>query len=98
MSELRHTVIYRVLHRPNLFMGGERELVLSAAIVCGGVAVSALNVVAAAVGLGVWSSCIGLFRAMAKADPYMTKIYLRYLNYRLYYPARSRAACNWRGR
>jgi type IV secretory pathway TrbD component len=92
MSELRFTPVYRVLWRPNLFMGGERELVLVTAIVCAGVAVSALNVVAAAVGLGVWLSLIGLFRTMAKADPQMSRVYLRQLQYKLYYAARSRAA------
>ena len=29
---------------------------------------------------------------MAKADPYMSKVYLRQLQYRPYYAARSRAA------
>ena len=29
---------------------------------------------------------------MAKADPYMSKVYLWQLNYLAYYPARSRAA------
>jgi type IV secretion system protein VirB3 len=29
---------------------------------------------------------------MGKADPFMSKIYLRQLNYAAYYPARSRAS------
>ena len=95
MSELRRTRLHRALHRPNLVMGGERELVLVTAIVCAGVAVSALNLVAIAIGAGVWLMCIGLFRMMAKADPYMSKVYLRQLTYWPHYPARSRAACNW---
>lgn len=90
MSELRHIPVYRVLYRPNLFLGGERELVLITAIACGGVAVAGMNIVSAVVGAAVWLTCIGLFRLMAKADPYMTKVYRRQLVLQQYYPARSR--------
>jgi type IV secretion system protein TrbD len=92
MTALRRTSLHRALHRPNLFLGGERELVLITAIVCGGVAVSALNFVAIAVGAGVWLFAIGLLRMMAKADPQMSRIYLRQVGYRSYYPACSRPA------
>lgn len=92
MTALRQTPLHRALHRPNLFLGGERELVLIAAIVCGGVAISALNFVAIAIGAGVWIIVIGLLRMMAKADPQMSRIYLRYIGYRAYYPPRSRPA------
>jgi type IV secretory pathway TrbD component len=92
MTALRNTPLRRALHRPNLLIGGERELVLITAIVCGGLAVSALNVVAATIGGGVWVVSIGLFRMMAKADPQMSRVYLRQLGYRAYYPARSRPA------
>jgi type IV secretory pathway TrbD component len=92
MSELRRTALHRALHRANLLLGGERELVLITAIICGGLAVSALNVVASAIGGGVWVIAIGLLRMMAKADPQMSRIYLRQLRYRAYYPPRSRPA------
>ena len=90
MSALRRTAIRRALHRPNLILGGEREPVLVAAILCGGVAVSALNIVAAVTGLAVWLIAIGFLRMMAKSDPQMSKIYLRQLRYPAYLPARSR--------
>ena len=92
MPVLRQTPLHRALHRPNLFLGGERELVLIAAIICGGVAVSALNIVATAIGAGVWVLVIGLLRMMAKADSQMSRVYLRYVGYRPYYPPRSRPA------
>ena len=92
MSELRRTVLYRALYRPNLFLGGERELVLITAVVCAGLPVSRLNLVAAGIGLTLWLLLTGIFRMMAKADPYMSKVYLRQLDYSAYYPARSRAA------
>jgi type IV secretion system protein VirB3 len=90
MTGLRHTPLRRALHRPNLLLGGERELVLITAILAGGLAGSALNLVAAGIGAAVWVVSLGLLRMMAKADPRMSRIYLRQLGYRAYYPARSR--------
>jgi type IV secretion system protein VirB3 len=87
------TPIYRALWRANLIAGGERELVLIAAIVCGGVAVSGLNFVSAAIGGAVWLIILMFLRMMAQADPNMSKVYLRHLRYRPYYPARSRPTC-----
>ncbi len=92
MSELRRTVLYRALHRPNLFLGGERELVMINAVVCAGLPASSLNLIATAIGLVLWVFLTGIFRMMAKADPYMSRVYLRQLNYGAYYPARSRAS------
>ena len=87
---LRRTALPRALHRPNLVMGGERELVLTSGLLAGGLVVEAMNLVALAVGLAVWFGCVALLRLMAKADPQMSRVYLRQLRYRAYYPARSR--------
>lgn len=87
---LRHTVFHRVLYRPSLVLGGEREPVLVALIVAGGLAVSGMNAVSFAVGAALWFSAIPLLRWVAKADPQMTRVYLRQLRYRGYYPPRSR--------
>ena len=90
MSELRTTPFHRALHRPNLVLGGERELVLTTALVAGGLAVSAMNLPAAIISAVVWLLCITGLRMMAKADPQMSRVYLRFLKYRRYYAARSR--------
>lgn len=87
---LRRTPFRRVLHRPNLFLGGERELTLSTAIVAAALAVMGQNLIALGVAVLLWFGCIGVLRAMAKADPQMSKVYVRQLRYRGYYPARSR--------
>jgi type IV secretory pathway TrbD component len=87
---LRRLTFHRVLHRPSLFLGGELEPVLLTAILAGGVAVSGMNTVSFLVGVVLWFGSIPLFRWMAKADPRMTKVYLRQLRYRGYYPPRSR--------
>jgi type IV secretion system protein VirB3 len=90
MSALRRTSLHRALHRPNLILGGERELVLISAILCGGVAVSGLNAVSVIIAVGVWLVTVGFLQMMAKTDSHLSKVYLRYLRYRPYYAARSR--------
>jgi type IV secretory pathway TrbD component len=59
---LRRTPFFRVLHRPRLFLGGEREPTLMMAIVAAGLAVAGQ----------------------------MSRVYLHQVQYRSYYPARSR--------
>lgn len=86
---LRRTPMHRALHRPNLILGGERELVLSMLIICGGVGVSSINLVSATVAVVIYVISIGLLRMMAKADPHMSKIYQRQLQYGVYLPPRS---------
>jgi type IV secretory pathway TrbD component len=87
---LRHLPFHRVLHRPSLFLGGEREPALMTLIVAGGLAIAGMNTVSFLVGGALWFSAIPALRWMAKADPQMTKVYLRQIKYRGYYPARSR--------
>jgi type IV secretion system protein VirB3 len=87
---LRRLPFHRVLHRPNLFLGGEREPALLTLLVAGGLAVSGMNTVSFLVGAALWFSAIPVLRWMAKADPHMSKIYVRHIRYRGYYPARSR--------
>ena len=60
------------------------------AIVAAGLAVSGQNLVTLAVAALLWFGCIGIFRQVAKADPQMSRVYLRQIKYRGYYPPRSR--------
>jgi len=87
---LRQTMIRRALHRPQQVMGGERELVLFSMLVAGGVIVASLNWVATIAGICVWFVSIYGLRQMAKADPIMSKVYIRQLKYRDYYAPFSR--------
>lgn len=89
IAELRRTTLHRSLHRPNLLMGGERELVMASMLVTGGLIISALNWPALIVGTAIWFGVIGLLRSMAKADPHMSRVYQRSLPYRAYYAPRS---------
>lgn len=87
---IRHTAIPRVLHRPNLILGGERDLVLVALMTTAGVAAVSANVIAACIALSPWFAIAPLLRKMAKADPQMSRLFIRYRRFRGYYPARSR--------
>jgi type IV secretion system protein VirB3 len=89
MSGLRYTPFYRALHRPNLFLGGERELVMSTGVLCSGLVVSSQNWPATIVGISIWCVSVGIFRMMAKIDPYLVRVYLRHLKYQNYYSPRS---------
>lgn len=90
MESRRKTPFHRALHRPQQIMGGERELMLFSMLVAGGLIVSALNLVATVIGLVLWSICVYALRKMAKADPEMSKVYIRQLKYGNYYGPFSR--------
>ena len=73
-------------------MGGEREPVMCVALMSiitglvGAVDRAWLTVVLA---IGFYIGAVYCFRLMAKADPMMTKVWIRFVGYRCYYRARS---------
>lgn len=93
MRGRRRTPIQRSLYRPSDILGGERELVISSAGITFGLAFVSMNWVAWAFGVVGWLVCLWFLRQMGKADPLMSKVYLRQVKYAGYYPARSR---HWR--
>ncbi len=86
---LRAIPIRRAGNRDNLFMGGDRELVMFSGLLAGALIFSAQELRAAIVGISLWLGSLYMFRLMAKADPKMRFIYLRHRRYRPYYAARS---------
>ncbi len=87
---MRRTPIHRALVRPHLLLGGERELVLVTIIIAVGLSVTSQNLVAAVVSLLIWLVVMAAIRWMASVDPLLSKVYLRSLRFKPYYPARSR--------
>lgn len=87
--ELNKIPIHRAMNRPNVLMGGERELVLLAGLLAGTLAFAGASLVTFFIGIIFWLFCITLLRMMAKKDPYMSKVYLRHIKYQKFYPARS---------
>lgn len=86
---LRTTVFHRSLTRHNLFMGGDREMVLFSGLCSFALMFTAFTVVATVYGILLWIFALFVFRRMAKADPQMRHVYLRHRRYARYYPARS---------
>ncbi len=86
---LRTIPIRRAGNRHNLFMGGDRELVMFAGVVAFALVFSAQDRLATIAGVLLWFSVLFLCRLMAKSDPKLRFVYLRHRNYKAYYPARS---------
>jgi len=86
---LRAIPIRRAGNRPNLFMGGDREVVMTAGLVSFALVFSALELKAAVVGIGLWVGALYLARKAAKSDPQLRSVFKRNFRYKRYYPARS---------
>lgn len=86
---LRTISIRRAGNRDNLFLGGDRELVLGAGLVAFALVIAAQTLFSIATGIVVWSASLYAARAMAKSDPKLRHVYLRHRHYQAYYPARS---------
>ncbi len=87
--DLRTVPIHRALHRPSLILGGERELVLVTGLIAFVLVVVAFSVISAVVGICLWTYGVAVLRKMGKADPMMSQVYLRHIQYQAYYPAHS---------
>lgn len=81
--------IRRAGNRDNLFIGGDRELVMFSGLLAGALIFSAQDVRATAFGILLWFGALFALRLMAKADPKLRRVYLRHRRYQAYYPARS---------
>lgn len=81
--------INTAFHRPTLLLGGEREWVLLTGLLSAALIFVTMSPLAIIIGLLMWAGVIAILRQMAKADPNMTKVYLRHIKFRVYYPPRS---------
>ena len=86
---LRKIPIRRAGNRANLFMGGDRELVMFSGLLAGALIFSAQDVRATIFGVCLWFCALFICRLMAKSDPSLRHVYLRNYRYKAYYPARS---------
>ncbi len=86
---LRIVPIRRVGNRHNLFMGGDRELVMFSGLLAGALIFNAQDWVATVYGLLLWFGAVFALRLMARSDPRLRQVYLRHRLYQAYYPARS---------
>jgi type IV secretory pathway TrbD component len=86
---LRTVPIRRTGNRDNLFMGGDRELVMFAGLMAFALVFSAQEFKATVFGLFLWFGALFGLRLMAKSDPKMRFVYLRQRRYKRYYAPRS---------
>jgi len=86
---LKAVKIHSALNKPNLLMGAERELILLVGLFSAMMVFIAMTWQTFIVGIIMWVILSTLLRMMAKADPQMSKIYLRQLKYNGFYPAHS---------
>lgn len=89
MDELKAIPVHSALNRPNLFLGGERELMLLLGLMCALLVFIALTLPTIIMGAVIWIVFSSLLRMMAKSDPLMSKIYIKQIKYKSYYPAHS---------
>jgi len=85
--------IHQSLIQPNLIMGCERELymltIMTSAMLAGPSGIFLANWGTAVFGAMLWViGTVGL-SAMAKRDPYLSKIYRRSVHYKKHYAAKS---------
>ena len=85
----REIMINQALWRPDHIWGAERELVLSTALTVATLICLAFNLWITIFAVLLWIIVYNGLKMMAKVDPYMSRVYLRHIKYKAYYPARS---------
>lgn len=88
-TNLHRVPIRRIGNRANLFMGGDRELVMLSGLVAFALVFNAQEWRAAIFGTALWVCALFLLRLMAKSDPHMRSVYLRHRRYKAYYAPRA---------
>ena len=85
--------IHQSLHRHAHVLGAERELVMTSALIALLVGVGGLTAVSIVSAVIFWLVALFALRRMAKADPIMSRVWLRHIKQQEYYPAK---ASRWR--
>lgn len=86
---MRTLPIHQSLHRHNHVMGAEREIALSILLIAMLVGVGGMTLLSALAASVFYLVGIMVARRMAKADPLMSKVWMRHIKQQLYYPAKS---------
>ena len=92
-NQRRFLPIHQSLHRHAHVLGAERELVMTSgliALLVGVGGLTAVSIIAAAV---FWLVSVFALRRMAKADPIMSRVWLRHIKQQEFYPVK---ASRWR--
>lgn len=90
MEEIRRVPIHRSLNRVHLLAGVDRELALLVGLISIAFIMVIMTLWAIAFGVLVWMIGFYLLRRLAKADPLMRPLFIRYQIYQKYYPAQAK--------
>lgn len=80
--------IHQSLHRHPHVLGAERELVMTSALIALLVGVGGLTAVSMVSAILFWLVSVFALRRLAKADPIMSRVWLRHIRHQEFYPAR----------
>ncbi len=86
---MRNVTIHQSLLRDDLVLGGERDPVLYAGVLAVIIFVNGMSLSGTGLALAVWLASLTALRRMAKADPMMSRVWLRHIRQQRYYPAHS---------
>ena len=103
MDAPREVPFHQSANRPNLLLGGDREVVLVFAILAAMLVFAVMKWWSVLAGIALWLTAVAVLARMGKADPLLRHVYLRHIRYHSFYPAKSRLASppvrtpmNWR--
>lgn len=85
----REVVIHQSANRPNLLLGGDRELVLVTMMIAAGLAFSLATLWGIGLAIVYWIASMAILQRMGKADPLLRHVYFRHIRYLPFYPAKS---------
>jgi type IV secretion system protein TrbD len=88
-AQPREVTIHQSANRPNLLLGGDRDLVAVAIMIATGLAFSLATWWGVVLAFSFWIAAVGALQRMGKADPLLRPIYLRHIRYASFYPAKS---------
>ena len=90
MDRPREIVIHQSANRPHLLLGGDRELVLFAALMSAMLIFALVTWWGIVAGIALWIAAVAVLSRMGRFDPMLRQVYVRHVKYRAFYPAKGR--------
>ena len=88
MDRPREIVIHQSANRPHLLLGGDRELVLFAALMSAMLTFALVTWWGIVAGIAIWTGAVAILSRMGRFDPMLRQVYVRHVKYRAFYPAK----------
>lgn len=85
---MREIPVHQSLHRHTLVLGAERDIVMTAALICFLIGVGGFTLRSGVVGFSLWTVLVFILRRMAKADPQMSVVWRRHIDLQDFYEAK----------